>query len=47
MATPDMKVPIAHCLAWPHRVATKARRLDLAEIGVLTFEKPDFARFPA
>jgi len=47
MATPDMKVPIAHCLAWPHRVATKARRLDLAEIGALTFDRPDFARFPA
>ncbi len=47
MAVPDMKVPIAHCLAWPERVPTKARRLDLAEIGALTFEKPDFARFPA
>ncbi len=47
MAVPDMKVPIAHCLAWPERVTTQARRLDLAEIGALTFEKPDFARFPA
>jgi 1-deoxy-D-xylulose-5-phosphate reductoisomerase len=47
MAVPDMKVPIAHCLAWPERVTTKARRLDLAEIGALTFEKPDFDRFPA
>jgi 1-deoxy-D-xylulose-5-phosphate reductoisomerase len=42
-----MKVPIAHCLGWPDRVATQARRLDLTEIGSLTFEKPDFARFPA
>ena len=47
MAMPDMKVPIAHCLGWPDRVATQARRLDLAEIGALTFEKPDFDRFPA
>jgi 1-deoxy-D-xylulose-5-phosphate reductoisomerase len=47
MAVPDMKVPIAHCLGWPDRVATRARRLDLAEIGALTFEKPDFERFPA
>ncbi|HUO54872.1 MAG TPA: 1-deoxy-D-xylulose-5-phosphate reductoisomerase [Rhodoblastus sp.] len=47
MAVPDMKVPIAHCLGWPDRVATKARRLDLAEIGALTFEKPDLERFPA
>ena len=47
MAVPDMKVPIAHCLGWPDRVPTQARRLDLAEIGALTFEKPDFERFPA
>ena len=44
---PDMKVPIAHCLAHPHRIRTHARRLDLAETGSLTFERPDLARFPA
>jgi 1-deoxy-D-xylulose-5-phosphate reductoisomerase len=47
MAAPDMKVPIAHCLGWPDRVRTQARRLDLAAIGSLTFERPDFDRFPA
>jgi 1-deoxy-D-xylulose-5-phosphate reductoisomerase len=47
MANPDMKAPIAHCLAFPNRVATKVKRLDLAEIGALTFERPDYARFPA
>ncbi len=47
MAVPDMKVPIAHCLGWPDRVPTQARRLDLAQIGSLTFEKPDLQRFPA
>ncbi len=47
MAAPDMKVPIAHCLAWPERLSTRTRRLDLAEIGALTFEKPDLLRFPA
>jgi len=47
MAVPDMRTPIAHCLAYPDRVATKVRRLDLAAIGSLTFERPDFARFPA
>lgn len=47
LACPDMKVPIAHCLSYPGRVATAARRLDLAEIGSLTFEKPDLDRFPA
>lgn len=47
MANPDMRVPIAHCLAWPDRMETKARRLNLAQIGSLTFEAPDFTRFPA
>jgi 1-deoxy-D-xylulose-5-phosphate reductoisomerase len=47
MANPDMKAPIAHCLAWPERVATSVRRLDLGAIGTLTFDKPDFDRFPA
>jgi 1-deoxy-D-xylulose-5-phosphate reductoisomerase len=47
LAAPDMKVPIAHCLSYPERITTAARRLDLAAIGQLTFERPDFARFPA
>ncbi len=47
MANPDMRVPIAHCLGYPERVATRAKRLDLAAIGTLTFDKPDFERFPA
>ena len=47
MAMPDMKVPIAHCLAHPQRLATNSRRLDLADIATLTFERPDLARFPA
>ncbi|ACK52717.1 1-deoxy-D-xylulose 5-phosphate reductoisomerase [Methylocella silvestris BL2] len=47
LAAPDMKVPIAHCLSHPRRLVTKARRLDLAAIGQLTFERPDFNRFPA
>jgi 1-deoxy-D-xylulose-5-phosphate reductoisomerase len=47
LAQPDMRVPISHCLGYPHRVATRARRLDLAEIGSLSFERPDFDRFPA
>ncbi len=47
LAVPDMKVPIAHCLGFPVRLSTPTRRLDLAAIGSLTFERPDFARFPA
>ncbi len=47
LASPDMKVPIGHCLGYPDRLRTAARRLDLAAIGTLTFEKPDLERFPA
>jgi 1-deoxy-D-xylulose-5-phosphate reductoisomerase len=47
LAAPDMRVPIAHCLSYPHRLTTGARRLDLAAVGQLTFERPDFERFPA
>lgn len=47
MAQPDMRVPIAHCLAYPERAPTRARRLDLATVGTLTFEAPDHDRFPA
>ena len=47
LASPDMKVPIGHCLGYPDRLHTKAKRLDLAAIGTLTFEKPDLERFPA
>ena len=43
----DMRIPIAHCLAWPDRIDGPAKRLDLAAIGSLTFEKPDLDRFPA
>ncbi len=47
MGTPDMRIPIAHCLAWPQRMETPCERLDLAKIGALTFEAPDSDRFPA
>jgi 1-deoxy-D-xylulose-5-phosphate reductoisomerase len=47
LGSPDMRIPIAHCLAYPERMATPAQRLDLARIGTLTFEEPDPVRFPA
>jgi 1-deoxy-D-xylulose-5-phosphate reductoisomerase len=47
MASPDMRTPIAHCLAYPRRMNSGAKALDLAAIGELTFQRPDFARFPA
>lgn len=43
----DMRVPIASALAWPERMDTPCAPLDLAEIGQLTFRKPDEVRFPA
>lgn len=43
----DMRVPIAHALAWPERIATPVERLDLARIGKLEFEEADRQRFPA
>ncbi|GLK69516.1 1-deoxy-D-xylulose-5-phosphate reductoisomerase [Hansschlegelia plantiphila] len=47
LASPDMRVPIAHTLGFPKRISTPAARLDLARIGALTFEAPDLQRFPA
>lgn len=46
LGAPDMRIPIAHCLGFPDRITGRAARLDLAKIGQLTFEAPDFARFP-
>ena len=47
LGSPDMRIPIAHCLAWPVRMGTPAARLDLARVATLTFEEPDLTRFPA
>jgi 1-deoxy-D-xylulose-5-phosphate reductoisomerase len=47
LGAPDMRTPIAHCLGWPDRIVGPAAALDLAKIGQLTFEAPDFERFPA
>jgi len=47
LGSPDMRVPIAHTLAWPERIATRAPRLDLAALGRLEFSAPDTVRFPA
>ena len=47
MGTPDMRTPIAYALGWPERMEAPATRLALEEIGDLTFEAPDPARFPA
>jgi len=45
LSAPDMRTPIAHALAWPRRIASPSRRLDLAAIGQLNFRAPDHTRF--
>jgi 1-deoxy-D-xylulose-5-phosphate reductoisomerase len=47
LGSPDMRIPIAHSLAWPQRLATKAPRLNLAEVAKLEFFPPDEQLFPA
>src|SRR5216110_3043672 len=47
LGSPDMRTPIAYALGWPDRTPAPTKRLDLAEIGRLTFEAPDPERFPA
>ena len=47
LGAPDMRIPIAHALAWPERIATASPRLDLAALGKLDFAAPDEVRFPA
>lgn len=46
LGSPDMRTPIAYCLAWPRRMDTPVERLDLAAIGQLEFSAPDTQRFP-
>lgn len=47
MAIPDMAIPVAFALAWPERLPLEhLKPLSLIECGNLTFEEPDFKRFP-
>jgi 1-deoxy-D-xylulose-5-phosphate reductoisomerase len=46
LGNPDMRTPIAQALAFPERVDAGVDPLELARHGPLTFEAPDFARFP-
>ena len=47
LGSPDMRIPIAHTLAWPERMTTPSPRLDLASLARLDFMEPDTERFPA
>ena len=46
LGNPDMRIPIAHALAWPQRMESGAARLDPYAVGPLNFERPDTERFP-
>jgi len=48
LGTPDMRLPIQYAFTYPHRISLiGGKRLSLADIGTLHFEKPDFKRFHA
>jgi len=46
LGNPDMRTPIAHCLAWPERIEAGVEPLDMLAVGRLDFEAPDLERFP-
>jgi len=46
MGHPDMREPIQFALSFPERLSLNNRKLNFAELGSLTFEKPDFEKFP-
>jgi 1-deoxy-D-xylulose-5-phosphate reductoisomerase len=45
LSAPDMRTPIAHALAWPRRISSPSRKLDLLAVAQLTFRAPDRERF--
>lgn len=46
LGVPDMKIPIQYAMTYPDRLPTPSKRLSLTQLGTLTFEEPDFERFP-
>jgi 1-deoxy-D-xylulose-5-phosphate reductoisomerase len=46
LGIPDMRIPISYALNYPQRLPNALPRLDLTQIGALTFEPPDLQRFP-
>ncbi|WP_394754032.1 1-deoxy-D-xylulose-5-phosphate reductoisomerase [Crenothrix sp.] len=46
LGNPDMRIPIAHALAWPERFESGAKPLNIFEIGRMDFEEPNMERFP-
>lgn len=46
LSNPDMRIPIAHALAWPKRIPSGAKPIDLIDLARFDFAAPDTARFP-
>ncbi len=46
MGNPDMRIPIAHAMAWPERFESGVEPLDIFEVGQMDFEQPSLQRFP-
>ena len=46
LGNPDMRTPIAYCLGLPERIDSGVGELDFGGLSALTFQKPDFDRFP-
>ena len=47
LSIPDMKIPIAHALGFPEKIYSGVEKLNLAQIGKLSFESPNLNKFPA
>lgn len=45
LGLPDMRLPIQYAFAYPHRMKSGFERLNIFELGTMTFEKPDMERF--
>ncbi|MGD7036483.1 1-deoxy-D-xylulose-5-phosphate reductoisomerase [Methylotuvimicrobium buryatense] len=46
MGNPDMRIPIAHAMAWPERFDSGAAPLNIFDVKHMDFEQPDLQRFP-
>jgi len=46
LGNPDMRTPIAYALAWPERIKSGVKQLDIFDISNLNFTQPDYERFP-
>jgi 1-deoxy-D-xylulose-5-phosphate reductoisomerase len=46
MSEPDMRLPIQYAITYPERLPARTKRLDLAALKALTFERPDTKKFP-